>query len=76
MLLIDEVHNLVEQGREMFSAVLCKRKFSGNTKKVAPYNKSWNGIWTGAGNRQLLELTRRYVNHIGCWTDREHSGFR
>ena len=37
---------------------LCKRKiFWQYEKKLPPYNKSWNGIWTGA-NRQLLELKR------------------
>lgn len=57
LFLIDEAHNLVERGREMFSAVLCKEDFLAIRKKVAPYNKKLVR-YLDRGNRQLLELKR------------------
>ncbi|MCH1982404.1 ATP-dependent DNA helicase [Ruminococcus sp. OA3] len=57
LFLIDEAHNLVERGREMFSAVLCKEDFLSIRKKVAPYNKKLER-YLGRSNRQLLELKR------------------
>lgn len=57
LFLIDEAHNLVERGREMFSAVLCKEDFLEMRKKVAPYNKKLERYLSKC-NRQLLELKR------------------
>ena len=44
--LIDEAHNLVERGREMYSAVLYKEDILRMKKLVKPYRKSWKS--TGA----------------------------
>lgn len=39
LFLIDEAHNLVERGREMFSAQLCKEDFLEMKKKAKPYSR-------------------------------------
>lgn len=39
LFLIDEAHNLVERGREMFSATLCKEDFLAAKKLAKPYSR-------------------------------------
>ncbi|NCB94038.1 MAG: ATP-dependent DNA helicase [Clostridia bacterium] len=55
--LIDEAHNLVERGREMYSASLYKEDFLAMKKLVKPYNKKLERALERC-NRQLLELKR------------------
>ena len=55
--LIDEAHNLVERGREMYSAVLYKENFLKMKKLVKPYRKKLERSLERC-NRQLLELKR------------------
>lgn len=55
--LIDEAHNLVERGREMYSAAICKEDILEVKKKVKNYSP---GLSRGLEkvNRQLLELKK------------------
>lgn len=55
--LIDEAHNLVERGREMYSAALYKEDFLRIRKMVKPYRKKLERGLERC-NRQLLELKR------------------
>lgn len=55
--LIDEAHNLVERGREMYSAVLYKEDFLKIKKLIKPYQKKLERSLERC-NRQLLELKR------------------
>ncbi|MBS6194638.1 MAG: ATP-dependent DNA helicase [Clostridiales bacterium] len=55
--LIDEAHNLVERGREMYSAVLYKEDVLKIKKLVKPYSKRLEKALERC-NRQLLELKR------------------
>lgn len=55
--LIDEAHNLVERGREMYSAVLYKEDFLEIKRKVKPYRKKLEKALERC-NKQLLELKR------------------
>lgn len=55
--LIDEAHNLVERGREMFSAALYKEEFLKLKKAVKPYSRKLESLLE-RGNRQLLEYKR------------------
>lgn len=53
--LIDEAHNLVERGREMYSAAICKENVLEARKLIKPYAP---GLYRALGkvNKQLLEL--------------------
>ncbi|MCI6043018.1 ATP-dependent DNA helicase [bacterium] len=62
--LIDEAHNLVERGRDMYSAVLYKEDFLKIKKMIKPYSKKLERSLEKC-NRQLLELKRE------CETYRE-----
>ena len=55
--LIDEAHNLVERGREMYSAALLKEDFMELRKEVKSYSKKLNG-WLGKCNRIMLDWKR------------------
>jgi len=57
LFLIDEAHNLVERGREMFSAVLYKEDFLAIKKLIRPYNKKLER-YLEKSNHQLLEYKR------------------
>lgn len=57
LFLIDEAHNLVERGREMFSAALYKEDFLKLKKAVRPYSRKLERLLE-KGNRQLLEYKR------------------
>lgn len=55
--LIDEAHNLVERGRDMYSAALYKEDFLKIKKLVKPYSKKLERVLERC-NKQLLELKR------------------
>lgn len=55
--LIDEAHNLVERGREMYSASLDRQALLEAKKKVKPYSKSLYRALERV-NKQLLELEK------------------
>lgn len=55
--LIDEAHNLVERGRDMYSAALYKEDFLKIKNLVKPYSKKLERVLERC-NRQLLELKR------------------
>lgn len=55
--LIDEAHNLVERGREMYSAYICKEDVLETKKKVKPYSARLARALERV-NKQLLELKK------------------
>lgn len=55
--LIDEAHNLVERGREMYSAAICKEDILEVKKKVKNYSPGLSRALEKV-NRQLLELRK------------------
>ena len=55
--LVDEAHNLVERGRDMYSALLCKEDFLQLKKTVKDYDKRMAGNLDKC-NRELLALKR------------------
>ena len=55
--LIDEAHNLVERGRDMYSAVLCKEDFLKLKKEVKPYSVKLEKQLDKC-NKELLSLKR------------------
>ncbi len=57
LFLIDEAHNLVERGREMYSAHLCKEDFLKIRRMVKQRDKKLGDALNGA-NKILLELKR------------------
>lgn len=62
LFLIDEAHNLVERGREMFSASLCKEDFLELKRKVkGRYRKAERSL--ERCNRYLLDLKRECVGY-------------
>ena len=60
LFLIDEAHNLVERGREMYSAVLYKEQFLSVKKKLKDYPKLVRQL--DACNKILLEMKRECEN--------------
>ncbi len=60
--LIDEAHNLVERGRDMYSAVLRKEDFLALKKTVKPYDGRIAGRLDQC-NKELLELKRTCENY-------------
>lgn len=60
--LIDEAHNLVERGRDMYSAVLCKEDFLQLKRTVKAYDEriAWH---LNNCNKELLELKRECENY-------------
>lgn len=57
LFLIDEAHNLVERGRDMYSAVLCKEDFLELKRAVKAYDERIAGNLDKC-NRELLLLKR------------------
>ena len=57
LFLIDEAHNLVERGREMFSAVLIKEDFLEVKRAVKPYSRKLERQLERC-NKKLLEWKR------------------
>lgn len=62
LFLIDEAHNLVERGREMYSAALIKEDFLSVKKKVKEYPKLVRQL--DACNKILLELKRECETYV------------
>ena len=61
--LIDEAHNLVERGREMYSAVLVKEDFLALKRAVKDYdNKMYRQL--ERCNKELLELKRECEDYV------------
>lgn len=60
--LIDEAHNLLERGREMYSAVLYKEDFLKAKKYLSAISPQSARLMEKC-NRQLLELKRECVDH-------------
>ncbi|MDD7730368.1 MAG: ATP-dependent DNA helicase [Clostridia bacterium] len=60
--LIDEAHNLVERGREMYSACICKEDILEVKKKVKPHAAHLARALEKV-NRQLLELKKECVRY-------------
>ena len=56
-LLMDESHNLVDRGREMFSASLCKEDVLGLRRDIGEKNPAVKKALT-AMNKQMLEIVR------------------
>ena len=61
LFLIDEAHNLVERGREMYSAVLYKEQFLSVKKKFKDHPKLTRQL--DACNKILLEMKRECENY-------------
>ena len=69
LFLIDEAHNLVERGRKMYSATLCKEDFLEKAKRVKEVSPKISRILKKC-NRHLLEYKRecdtyKVMEHIG-----------
>lgn len=69
LFLIDEAHNLVERGRKMYSATLCKEDFLEKAKTVRKVSPKLSKILKKC-NRHLLEYKRecdtyKVMEHIG-----------
>lgn len=62
LFLIDEAHNLVDRGREMYSATLIKEDFLLLKKKVRVYDKNLEKRLE-ACNHQMLTLKKECVNY-------------
>ena len=62
LFLIDEAHNLVERGREMYSTTLYKEDFLTVKKKVKKYPKLVRQL--DACNKILLELKRECETYV------------
>ena len=52
--LIDEAHNLVERGREMYSAEVCKEDFLEMKKKIRVYSKKLERALERCNHQLLL----------------------
>jgi DNA excision repair protein ERCC-2 len=64
LFLVDEAHNLVERGRDMYSASLCKEDFLEMKRKLRPFGRKLERALERC-NHQLLEYKRE------CETCRE-----
>lgn len=60
--LIDEAHNLVERGREMYSAVLCKEDFLRLKRTIKEIDGKMEHCLEKC-NKELLSLKRECVNY-------------
>ena len=69
LFLIDEAHNLVERGREMYSAVLIKEDFLALRKVVKEYDSKMYRQLEKC-NHELLELKRQCENYT-CFEDED-----
>lgn len=58
LFLVDEAHNLLERGREMYSAVLYKEDFLKLKRTVTAYDRRMAGLLEKC-NRELLPFKRR-----------------
>ncbi|MDO4306674.1 MAG: ATP-dependent DNA helicase [Eubacteriales bacterium] len=62
LFLIDEAHNLVERGREMYSASICKEEVLEVRKFIKPYSQRITRALDRV-NKQLLELKKECVEY-------------
>lgn len=62
LFLIDEAHNLVERGREMFSATLVKEEIMEVKRAVKPYSRKLEKCLEKC-NKQMLEWKRECPNY-------------
>ena len=69
LFLIDEAHNLVDRGREMYSASICLNDVIETRKFVKPYSQK---LWKKLGNvkNQMEELRQ----NCGEWKVQENAG--
>ena len=69
LFLIDEAHNLVDRGREMYSASICLNDVIATRKFVKPYSqKLWKKL--GKVKKQMEELRQ----NCGEWKVQENAG--
>ena len=73
LFLIDEAHNLVDRGREMYSATLQKEEFLSLKKVVKDYD-SWIYRNLEKCNKELLELKRSCEEYL-CWEEEDIAPF-
>ncbi len=73
LFLIDEAHNLVERGREMYSATLQKEEFLALKKVVKEYDSYISHLLERC-NRELLELKRGCEEYV-CWDEEDIAPF-
>ena len=71
--LIDEAHNLVDRGREMYSATLHKEEFLGLKKVVKDYDLHIYRLLERC-NKELLELKRLCDEYV-CWEEEDIAPF-
>ena len=71
--LIDEAHNLVDRGREMYSATLQKEEFLGLKKVVKDYDLNIYRLLERC-NKELLELKRLCDEYV-CWEEEDIAPF-
>ena len=71
--LIDEAHNLVDRGREMYSATLQKEEFLGLKKVVKDYDLHIYRLLERC-NKELLELKRLCDEYV-CWEEEDIAPF-
>ena len=73
IILVDEAHNLVERGRQMYSAILCKEDFLDLKKTVKPYSSKMEKQLEKC-NRKLLEM-KRQTETVKRWEEAEIEDF-
>ena len=71
LFLVDEAHNLVERGREMYSATLVKEDFLEQKKLLKPYSRKLERLLEKC-NRQMLAWKREcedynIYEHVGAF---------
>lgn len=71
--LIDEAHNLVDRGREMYSATLQKEEFLNMKKVVKDYDLHIYRLLERC-NKELLELKRVCEEYV-CWEEEDIAPF-
>lgn len=67
LFLIDEAHNLVERGREMFSAELYKEDFLALKKELKVYDKKTAGEGSGGLSHKLIRALERCNQQMLEW---------
>lgn len=73
LFLVDEAHNLVDRGREMYSATLQKEEFLALKKVVKEYD-SYIFHLLERCNKELLELKRVCGEYV-CWEEEDIAPF-
>lgn len=73
LFLVDEAHNLVDRGREMYSATLQKEEFLALKKVVKEYDTYISHLLERC-NKELLELKRVCEEYV-CWEEEDIAPF-